>query len=385
VTANGSPVVSTTTGAPGATAGQYSLTGFGSGSYTVSLSKTTGQNGISSNDAARIAQHVAGISIFKTNNQKVTADVSDNGTISSNDAALIARSVAGTGPPTGITSTWRFFVPPGPTYPAGSSPTSRTYPQVTNSFAGEDYIGLLMGDVSGNWVPTSERPDANRTRHSSVVVSLPDLVTATDNEVVIPVSVKGAANKEIISYEFDLRYDPAVIEPQEDPLDATGTASRGLFAVSNAEEKGLLRVVMYGPFPIDGNGVLLNLKFAAVGPAGSVSPLVFERILFNEGDPEMTAMNGQIELSRPAADQAEINGWLLDQMGQGIPKASILLTDTAGRTRSAISNGFGYYRFAGLEAGQTYTVSAESKGRTFAPLTLSVTDRMLSVDLIAGQ
>ena len=384
VTGEGSPLVSTTTDAPGATAGQYSLTGFGSGSYTVSLTKTTGQNSISSNDAARIAQHVTGINPLTTDNQKVTADVSGSGDISSFDAAMIARFAAGVGASTGATNTWRFFLPPGPNFPVGSSPTSRTYPQVTSSIAGEDYIGLLIGDVSGNWVPSSARSDAGRPRHSAVAVNLPEVVTAADNEIIIPVSVKGAANKEIISYEFDLRYDPTVIEPQQDPVDVAGTASRGLFAVSNAEEKGLLRVVMYGPFPIDGNGALLNLRFVAVGSAGLVSPLTFERIIFNEGDPETTVTSGKVELSASTADTAEVDGRLLDPMGHGIPLARVTLTDTAGQTRSAVSNGFGYYRFGGLEAGQSYTISSESREWKFAPLTVAITGKTQSADLIAG-
>ena len=40
-------------------------------------------------------------------------------------------------------------------------------------------------------------------------------------------------------------------------------------AVTNADEPGLLRVVLYGPIPIDGDGVLLDLKFTVIGEPGS--------------------------------------------------------------------------------------------------------------------
>ena len=303
VTGTGSPIVMTTTDSPGATAGQYSLSGFGAGSYTVTLSKTTGQNSITSNDAARIAQHVAGTNVLTTDNQKVSADVSNNGTLSSNDAALIARFVAGLGAPIGITNTWRFFVPPGPTFPVGSSPTSRIYPSVTTSIAGEDYIGILMGEVTGNWTNTGARPVGSRQSavgsgtERGIAVYMPNLMTSADKEVIIPVSVQGVADKGVISYEFNLRYDPSVIQPLSEPVDVAGTASRGLSVVTNAEEPGLLRVVMYGAMAIDDNGVLLNLRFNAVGAAGSVSPLIWERIMFNEGNPETTATDGQVKLS----------------------------------------------------------------------------------------
>jgi hypothetical protein len=78
--------------------------------------------------------------------------------------------------------------------------------------------------------------------------------------------------KDVISYEFNLRYDQSVIQTLEDPVDVVGTVSRGLMVVTNPIQPGLLRVIVYGPIPIDGDGVLLNLRFAAVGKAGSVSP-----------------------------------------------------------------------------------------------------------------
>lgn len=298
VTGTGAPNVTTTTAAPGPSAGQYTLTGFGAGAYTVSLSKTAGQNGLSSNDAARIAQHVIGVNVFTTDIQRVTADVSDNGTISSNDAALIARYVASAGPPIGITGTWRFFVPPGPTYPAGSSPTTRDYASVTGNLTGQDFIGILMGDITGNWNNTGARQAKTVGPERNVNVSLPQLVTETGKDIVIPVTVEGMANKGVISYEFDLRYDPNVIQPLADCVDISGTVSGGLSVVVNTDRPGVLRVVVYGPMPIDHDGVLLDLRFTAVGASGSVSPLVWESITFNEGDPAATVMNGQVELSQ---------------------------------------------------------------------------------------
>jgi hypothetical protein len=304
VTGTGSPVVTTTTAASGATAGQYTLNGFGAGAYTVSLSKITGQNGITSNDAARIAQHVASTVPLTTNNQKVTADVTGNGAVSSQDAAKIAQYVAAlpVSPPN-LTGTWQFYLPPGPTFPVGSSPTSRTYPTVTGDLTGEDYIGLLIGEVTGNWTNTGARPANGPVRSTSV--ELPNLTVEPGKQFVIPVSVGGAGEKDVISYEFDLRYDPKVITPQVSPVDVTGTASRGLSTAVNAGEPGLLRVVLYGPLPVDDRGVLLNLKFTVIGEPGSFSPLTWESIMFNEGDPQATATDGQVQISadsRPDQD-----------------------------------------------------------------------------------
>jgi hypothetical protein len=135
----GSTNVSTTSDFPG---GVYILTGFGSGSYTVTPSKTGSSNGaITSFDAAKIAQHAAGVNVL-TGNQLIVADVSGNGTISSFDAGQIARYAAGISG-FGSTGNWIF------------TPANRNYASVTSTVQGEDYVALLMGEVSGNWINTA--------------------------------------------------------------------------------------------------------------------------------------------------------------------------------------------------------------------------------------
>lgn len=265
ITGTGSPSISTTTGAPGPSAGQYALSGFGPGAYAVSPSKTGGVNGsITSFDAARIAQHVAGTSIL-TGNQLLVADVSNNGSISSFDAAQIANFVV-SGSNSGITGTWKFV------------PVSRSYASVGSSISGEDYTALLMGEVSGNWTNTGARP-ASQVGPETTSVNAPRMTTTAGSEIVIPVSVEGAISKGIISYEFDLRFDPSVIQLQENPVDVIGTVSRGLNVVAKTDEPGLLRVAVYGTMPIESNGLLLNLRFTAIGAEGTVSPLTWERFM----------------------------------------------------------------------------------------------------------
>ncbi len=148
ISGDGTNMVSVLTGFPD---GTYALSGFGSGSYTVTPTKVGGVNGaISSFDAGRIALHVAGPPNPQlTATQLLVADVSGNGVVTSFDAGMIAKFVAGppySAPGIGATGTWRF------------SPLNRTYASVGSNIIGEDYVGLLMGDVSGNWTNTAVRP-----------------------------------------------------------------------------------------------------------------------------------------------------------------------------------------------------------------------------------
>lgn len=372
ITAAGSPVVTDTTGS----SGTYLLTGFGAGSYTITPAKSGGTNGaISAFDSGRIAQYVTSNNVNLTPAQKFVADVSGDGSIASYDAALIARYVAGLVSLTGATGNWIF------------GPASNFHASVTADIAGEDYSALLMGDVTGNWGDPSPFRPAMRGDgpERSAVVTAPHLLAASNNEVIVPITVQGAADKGIIAYELDLRYDPAVIQPQSNPVELAGTASGGLSIVANTKEPGLLRVVAYGAAPMSGNGVLLNIRFAAVGAPGTISPLTWERVVFNEGTPRSVANDGSVEISAADPKQAEISGRLITGMGQGISNARVTLSDSIGEHRSTVSNGFGIYRFTGLQLGQTYTISVASRQWTFTPLTVSVTGQMQSVDVIAGQ
>ncbi|MBK8464447.1 MAG: hypothetical protein IPL32_01320 [Chloracidobacterium sp.] len=263
--------------------GRYLLAGFDAGSYAVMLSKNGG-SAISSYDAGLISQHVVGQpSPQLSGNKLIVADVSGNGLVSSFDAGQIADYVAG-GSNFGSTGNWIF------------NPVNRVYPSVTANIANEDYAGLLMGEVSGDWANDTSRSGSSRGRSRRATVELPQTAAPVGKEIVVPVNVQSIANDGVISYEFDLTYDPHVIQPQAVAADLTGTISRGLTVVTNVIEPGLLRVVVYGAMPISDDGVLLNLRFTAVGKSGSTSPLLFERIMFNEGEPQVNATDGQVEL-----------------------------------------------------------------------------------------
>src|SRR5436190_2078868 len=123
LSAAGSVPVSTTSAFA---TGDYELSGFGSGSYTVTPTKSGDINGITPFDAARIAQHLAGIGVPLNATQIAAGDVSNNGTLSPFDAAYIAQYLASI-PNPGIVGTWKF------------SPVNRTYPDVSSSQTGQDY------------------------------------------------------------------------------------------------------------------------------------------------------------------------------------------------------------------------------------------------------
>ena len=289
LTAAGDPTVAARTG-PDRTPswGRYSLSGFGESPYIVRPAKSgTLNNFITSFDAAKISQHVIGRE-FLDSSQRIAADTSGNGTIQSYDAALIAAYVVNSPLGHGLTGTWIF------------NPGNRAYPFVITDITEQDYTAFLLGEVSGNWNNNGGGGGGNRSANEmdeviNLSVEEPALNTRVRSGVVVPVIVQNIKDKGVISYQFELRYDPNVIQPIANPVGLAGTVSRGLSFAVNTSDPGVLRVAVYGAEPITQDGVLLNLKFKAVGATDSDAALYFENVMFNEADAYVSTTVAKID------------------------------------------------------------------------------------------
>lgn len=358
--------------------GAYSLSGMGPGPYTVTPSKVGDVNGITGFDSALIAQHVV-LLITLNSTQLLAADVSGNNVVTSFDAALIARYVALL-PGSGSTGDWIF------------SPLNRSYANAESNQSGQDYGGILMGEVSGNWVPPTSFArglEKNVASEKGVQVEAPVPVIAPTALVpagmnfTVPVNIGATIGENIISYQFDITYNSLVIQPQANPVDVTGTLSAGRLVTFNVISPGLLKVVVFGTANINGPGVLLNFKFTAVGLAGQTSPMNWATFMFNEDDNLDIPVNGLITLAAPTAAGAEVGGRLTTSIGNSVSNARVTITDTLGETRTTLSTSLGFYRFTNVQVGQTYIITVQSKRYTFTPTAVSIGQELTNVDLIA--
>ena len=85
----------------------------------------------------------------------------------------------------------------------------------------------------------------------------------------------------------------------------------------------------------------------------------------------------------PTAASVSIKGRILTPDGRGLMNARIVLTDMQGNSRTVSSGAFGYFRFAEVEAGETYILAAISKRYKFAPQVLSVSEDIDDISFIA--
>ena len=76
----------------------------------------------------------------------------------------------------------------------------------------------------------------------------------------------------------------------------------------------------------------------------------------------------------PTAASVTISGKVLNPNGRGVNKATVILTDSDGNGRSAVTNPFGYYRFTDVSVGSSYVLVARHKHFTFTQQFLSATE-----------
>jgi hypothetical protein len=137
------------------TDGRYAFAGaFGNITTTPRRIDTILQPTVSSQDAVLAARQAAEI-LALTPRQFIAADVTNNGEVSSFDASAIAKYAVGLLVPMGQTgdhfavavakgSDWQF------------EPAQYQHPAVNGSFSADDFVGILYGDVTGNWTAASE-------------------------------------------------------------------------------------------------------------------------------------------------------------------------------------------------------------------------------------
>lgn len=79
-----------------------------------------------------------------------------------------------------------------------------------------------------------------------------------------------------------------------------------------------------------------------------------------------------------------VNGRVVRADGRGIFGARVSLADQNGIVKFAVTNPFGYYRFAGITIGQTYTISAGHKQHQFDSRQITPDANLSGIDFVSN-
>lgn len=146
--------------------------------------------------------------------------------------------------------------------------------------------------------PVTVAIPSNICASAQVTVSLGQVTgnATTGGTITIPVLLGDVTGRGVIAYEFDLAFDPSVLQFQE--IDPTNTISSAMTVAHNPNIPGKLRVAAFVANALAGPGrTLLQLKFRVVGAPGATTALVWEKFMLNEGDPPSNRIIGSFAVN----------------------------------------------------------------------------------------
>ena len=282
----GDDTYSTTT----TTSGDYLFNNIPGGDYISTPSKDDDLGGLSGTDASRIARYAAGL--YSLNCLEIIAgDVSLNGSISGLDASKVARYIAGL--ITELNSNdinWVFTPEPIPDcadWPPIVYESTREYSPLNLDLTDEDFIGIRLGDVSGNWSPGVREPiiydpsevtnietDINSTLRIPIRLGFP---MKSGRQVVIE---KATA---IEGIDISIAFNPEVLQLTELSLQDGILDNKNYAVETNLEKAGKGIMVIYAQKDlVSESGIVAFIEFDIIGEVGNSSEVYFTKFDVNE-------------------------------------------------------------------------------------------------------
>ena len=194
------------------------------------------------------------------------------------------------------------------TFTQTNTPTFTPTPTRTNTAT---FTPTPVPTTTPCYVPPSMNPDMPVAVLTPcpppIQVSLPDLTIPPGSfNFAVPITAGDITERRVYSYDLQVTFNPAVVQPADPPFDQAGTISNEMTITPNAANAGHLIISAYTQFgPLVGSGTLLKLKFNIVGQPAQATTLAFENYTdpggvqhpgfrWNEGEPPASTTNGSI-------------------------------------------------------------------------------------------
>ncbi|MBK7243174.1 MAG: hypothetical protein IPH98_04835 [Saprospiraceae bacterium] len=163
-------------------------------------------NGVSTADIVKIQKHILGQSRITSPYKLIAADVNNSGAITASDISEMRKLILGVQPTFTKVSSWK-FVPSDYVFPDSTKPYSA--PRKKLILGGEvkeyisDFIGIKMGDITGNTDPSLNKID-NRTSSSlNLVIQIINILANQTYKI----PIRAEHFEDVEGFQFTMKYD----------------------------------------------------------------------------------------------------------------------------------------------------------------------------------
>ena len=245
--------------------GWINFTDLDSGQYLITPEKNNDINGISAYDASLIMRHVVGVKTIEDKQALIAADVSGNGEISSLDAFYILDHSVGNRklPFPGVGKIWAFSPYD---YPLTDINWSKLINNKDNiqlniynaSLLGQNFEGILLGDVSGDWSYVKSQPggliSSPATKRIDAEILLGSSIYSVGDIHTVRLFIDAGTSEKVV-YGMDLQ-----IGLNANGMDLVHTESDYAISVNDTLEN-LIKVGIADPVGITGSEIFATLRF----------------------------------------------------------------------------------------------------------------------------
>ena len=258
--------------------GEYLFEDIPGGNYVSTPSKSDDLGGLSGLDASRIARFSVGLYEFDCM-QWITSDVSMNGSTSGMDASRVARYAVGLIDALNTDDTeWVFtveWITDCPDWEPILYENAYYYTPLESDLVDQDFFGIRLGDVTGNWSPLVREP----LNYESFEIT--EIETGINSTLRIPVVIDKISAIEGI--DISIAFDPEVLKLTELTLIEGILDNKDYATETNINESGKGIMVIYAQRElVSESGVVAFIEFNVIGAVGTSSEIAFNKFDVNE-------------------------------------------------------------------------------------------------------
>ncbi|RLC20069.1 MAG: hypothetical protein DRI57_05665 [Deltaproteobacteria bacterium] len=284
--------------------GDYLFNNISEDNYISAPSKDDDFEGLSSLDASKILQYILGKTELDCH-QMMAADVNRDKTVTVVDASKVAicsgkRNVGVECRMNDEHIDW-LFTPDSigncDNWPPISYPSERTYQPLNDDKANQDFVAILLGDVTKNWPVANQESDRKRS-FPKQARSDTEIRVVSGDILTIPVALD--QETDILGVDIVVQFDKSV-------LNATGATLIGGILESwenmqiHTEAGGLAAINIFGSDEIKGSENVAFINFDVVGSVDSATTLSLTKFECNEA-----TVSGGFDVNNTVAAQVTV-------------------------------------------------------------------------------